>query len=297
MPETQITLANKQQPPIVPRPSSLVSLLGWTPTSYFLLSAFFILLFVIGVVWWPLVEANLAIIDWRQPLWLEIIRKMDWLLLFDFGVMTLLIMARADLKSDALIVGVGFAGGLVIESWGTQTHLWTYFTLERPPLWIIPAWPIASLAIDRLYRFLNHLIELCKRPENGGKFQLITNYGLRFTYWPLFISFYLLMLRFVWPTLDKSLTLGALALCALLILTPTNYRTAVLTFLAGAGLGYFLELWGTTRQCWVYYTLETPPLFAVLAHGMAAVAFWRTALLAKALGGRVVGRWWNFQTN
>jgi hypothetical protein len=42
-------------------------------------------------------------------------------------------------------------------------------------------------------------------------------------------------------------------------------------------LGYFLELWGTTRQCWTYYTFETPPLFAVLAHGMAAVAFWRVA--------------------
>jgi len=30
-----------------------------------------------------------------------------------------------------------------------------------------------------------------------------------------------------------------------------------------------------TRECWTYYTLETPPLFAVLSHGMAAVAFWR----------------------
>jgi hypothetical protein len=49
----------------------------------------------------------------------------------------------------------------------------------------------------------------------------------------------------------------------------------VLTFIAGSGLGYFLELWGTTRACWTYYTQQTPPLFAVLAHGMAAVAFWR----------------------
>ncbi len=30
------------------------------------------------------------------------------------------------------------------------------------------------------------------------------------------------------------------------------------------------------------YTGETPPLFAVLAHGMAAVAFWRGALLVSA---------------
>ncbi len=251
--------------------------LGWTRSSYFMVSMFAALLFIIGVVWWPLVEANLAIIDWRQPLWLEIIRKMDWLLLFDFVVMSLLIMAGADLKADALIVFVGLAGGLVIESWGTQTHLWTYFTLERPPLWIIPAWPIASLSIDRLYRFLNRLLPFT---APASHFTLL--------YWLLFPIFCALMLTFVWPTLDKSLTIGALALCALLILSPTDYRGATLTFLAGAGLGYFLELWGTTRQCWTYYTFETPPVFAVLAHGMAAVAFWRVSLLIKLLTNRIL---------
>jgi hypothetical protein len=255
----------------------LTKYLGWTPTSYFMLSAFFILLFVIGVVWWPLVEANLAIIDWTQPLWLELIRKMDWLLLFDFVVMTLLIMARADIKSDALIVFVGFVGGLVIESWGTQTHLWTYFTLERPPLWIIPAWPIASLSIDRLYRLLDHSSKRIKLGDTGT--------GWKIGYWITFAVFFILLIQFVWPTLDKSLTLAAIVLCALLILTPTDYRATLLIFAAGTSLGYFLELWGTTRQCWVYYTLETPPLFAVLAHGMAAVAFWRVALLFKLFAG------------
>ena len=66
----------------------------------------------------------------------------------------------------------------------------------------------------------------------------------------------------------------ALLLVGLLILSLKDRRGAVLTFIAGAGLGYFLELWGTTRECWTYYTLQQPPLFAVLAHGMAAVAFW-----------------------
>jgi hypothetical protein len=247
-----------------------------------MLSAFFILLFVIGVVWWPLVEANLAIIDWNEPLYLELIRKMDWLLLFDFVVMTLLIMARADLKSDALIVFVGLVGGLVIESWGTQTHLWTYFTNERPPLWIIPAWPIASLSIDRLYRLLDHVADrfLRSRPTPHSPLFAIL-------YWLTFITFYALMLAFVWPTLDKSLTLAALILCALLIVTSPDHKATLLTFAAGTGLGYFLELWGTTRLCWVYYTQEMPPLFAVLAHGMAAVAFWRVALLFRLFIGRL----------
>ena len=53
-------------------------------------------------------------------------------------------------------------------------------------------------------------------------------------------------------------------------------------------MGYFLELWGTTRECWTYYTFQKPPLFAVLAHGMAAVAFWRTELLVKMVWKKTV---------
>ena len=98
------------------------------------------------------------------------------------------------------------------------------------------------------------------------------------------------MLFFVWPTRDQSLTIMAVILVSFLILTPTDQRIALLTFIAGSGLGYFLERWGTTRLCWTYYTLETPPLFAVAAHGMAAVAFWRTALVLELLWGKFTER-------
>jgi hypothetical protein len=227
-----------------------------------MVSAFAATLLLIAVVWWPLVVENLGVIDWSQPLWAQ----MDWLLLGIFGFMSLVIMAGADPRADALIVFIGAFGGLAIESWGTQTQIWTYFTLERPPLWIIPAWPIASLAIDRLTRSLN-------RFAPTGSFTVV--------YWSVFSIFYVLMLTFVWPTANQSFTRVALALCALLIATPTDHRLATLTFVAGAGLGYFLERWGTTRECWTYYTRQTPPLFAVMAHGMAAVAFWRAGLLVK----------------
>ena len=253
----------------------LAAALGWTRSSYVLMSVFAATLFVIGVVWWPLMSDAMVYVDWSRPLWSQV----DWLLLFDFAIMSLLIMAGADLKADALIVFVGLAGGLVIESWGTQTELWTYYTRERPPLWIIPAWPIASLSIDRLTRMLNRLVERRLLSLRSAVFPAL--------YWTIFIVFYVLMLVFVWPTRGLSLTVMALLLCALLTLTPTDYRLAVLTFAAGSGLGYFLELWGTTRFCWVYYTRQTPPLFAVLAHGMAAVAFWRVALLFKLLFERL----------
>lgn len=243
--------------------NSLARILGWNRTSYFLMSSFALLLFIIGYVWWPLVEEYLSTYNPDLPFWIQF----DWLLLSIFLVMSLLLMAKADIKKDLPIIFVGLMGGLVIESWGTQTELWFYYTFERPPLWIIPAWPIASLSIDRLFQLFK-----TKSEKIPSKF-------FQISYWIIFIGFYIYMLYFVWPTLDKSLTIMALFLCAFLILTPVNQRAMLLTFIAGSGLGYFLELWGTTRYCWTYYTFQVPPLFAVMAHGMAAVAFWRVVQL------------------
>ncbi|MGA7192079.1 MAG: hypothetical protein WBW94_00505 [Anaerolineales bacterium] len=242
----------------------------WTRASTILLSGFLLVIGLILYVWWPLAQEYLAYIDWHGDWWLYI----DWLLIGIFLFMSFTIVAHADLRTDGLIVLVATVGGLVIEAWGTQTNLWFYYTSERPPLWIIPAWPIATLSIDRITRTLSYFLP----KENKRIYQTL--------YWLAFISFYTLMLIFVAPTFDEPYTILALLLCALLILTPTNYRLALLVFIAGVGLGYFLEFWGTTRQCWIYYTYQTPPLFAVLAHGMAAVAFWRTGLMLKKIGKR-----------
>ncbi len=249
----------------------LPPLIRWTKSSTILLSGFLFVIFLILYIWWPLAEEYLAYIDWSSRWWLY----MDWLLIGIFLFMSLTIVARADLRTDGLIVLVGTVGGLVIESWGTQTNIWHYYTSERPPLWIIPAWPIATLSIDRITRLLGYFL-----PKEG---QL--NY--RLFYWLTFAIFFALMLTFVAPTFGKSYTILSLLLCTILILSPTDYRLAFLVFIAGAGLGYFLELWGTTRECWTYYTYQTPPLFAVLAHGMAAVAFWRAGLVLKMLGGKI----------
>ncbi len=270
-------------------PRQIVAALGWTRSSYYLMSVFLLTVFLIVYIWWPLAEEYLALIDWSGPWW----RYFDWLLVGIFLVMSLLIMAGADLRTDVWIVLVGMVGGLVIESWGTQTEIWTYYTAERPPLWIIPAWPIASLSIDRIVRLLkNGVIETTKgtKQHKGNTFVSlhVPSWLMKSLYWVIFLAFYALMLSFVWSTLNKSLTIMALALVAFLTLTPTDYRLAVLTFIAGAGLGYFLERWGTTRLCWTYSTLQTPPLFAVLAHGMAAVAFWRLRAYLK-YSGRLAG--------
>ena len=246
-------------------------LIRWTRSSTILMSGFFLVIFLIIYIWWPLAEEVLSYIDWNGPWWLYI----DWLLIGIFLFMSLTIVARADLRRDGLIILVATIGGLVIESWGTQTNLWFYYTSERPPLWIVPAWPIATLSIDRLTRLLGYFL-----PKEYGRLY-------RFLYWVTFTAFYILMLFFVAPTFNKTYTILALLLCTLLIITPTDHRSAFLIFIAGSGLGYFLELWGTSRQCWTYYTFQTPPLFAVLAHGIAAVAFWRGGLLVKLIGQKL----------
>jgi hypothetical protein len=267
----------------------LRELFGWTRHSYYLFSAFLLVCVLIVYVWWPLVEEYLSYMDGRMPWYYYV----DWLLLGIFVFMSLTIMARADLRADGWIVFVGLCGGLVIESWGTQTNLWHYYTAERPPLWIIPAWPIASLSIDRLTRLLDFWVTQimlrvnskrgARRPASPDG---LVSFSFNALYWLTFGGFYLLMLWFVAPTFGKSYTIGALIICGLMILTPPNRRMAFLVFVAGCGLGYFLEVWGTTRGCWIYYTNEMPPLFAVLAHGMAAVAFWRTGLLVQLVWGK-----------
>lgn len=248
----------------------------WTRDSSILLGGFFLTIFLIIYIWWPLAEEYLAYVDWNGEWW----RYMDWLLIGIFGFMSFTIIAGAELKRDLLIVFVGICGGLAIESWGTQTNLWHYYTAERPPLWIIPAWPIASLSIDRITRTLDFFTTKLTRVFSLCSF---VPFVFKSFYWLTFGFFLFLMLIFVAPTFNKSYTWLALTLCVLLILTPTDHRLALLTFVAGSGLGYYLELWGTTRQCWTYYTFQTPPLFAVLAHGMASVAFWRAGLMLRTV--------------
>ncbi len=256
--------------------SHLNRLLGWTRHSFYILSAFVLTCGLIIYIWRPLAEEYLAYMDWSGAWWLWL----DWLLIGVFLFMSLLIMAKADLRADLKLIFVATLGGLVIESWGTQTSLWVYYTAERPPLWIIPAWPIAALSTDRLARCCDWLL---RRLWAAARLAPLAPPILRSVYGLIFAPFLALLLAFTAPTFAKPLTGMAVILCIFLILTPPDQRKMSIVFIAGAALGYFLELWGTTRECWTYYTLQKPPLFAVLAHGMASVAFWRTQLVLEKL--------------
>ena len=196
----------------------------------------------------------------------------DHLLLGIWVFMTALLCWDIQPRRELVRAAVGLAGGLVIEAWGTVTEIWWYFTTERPPIWILPAWPVAAISIDRLARALDKVLP-------AGAYRLL--------WWLLLPPFVVLMTRFVWPYADHPFTLAAIGAMLVVLVWPGSTRQDVALMLGGAGLGIFLEYWGTSRRCWNYYTLETPPAVAALAHGFASVAFQRVAALLDPLAQRL----------
>ena len=180
--------------------------------------------------------------------------------------MTAAMVWRFEPMRDGGLMLVAGLGGFVIEWWGTNTQLWHYFTAERPPLWIVPAWPVATIAIDRLARLLRRPLE-----------------RLAFGSTAILLAFVVAMVTFAWPTVQVPATQVVVVLMlGVVLLRPRPERDVVL-FLCGTLVGLFLEWWGTTRRCWTYFTLETPPPEAVAAHGFASVAFGRAHDLAGTL--------------
>jgi hypothetical protein len=169
-------------------------------------------------------------------------------------------------RRDLVLLAVGFAGGGVIEWWGTTSQIWTYFTLERPPLWILPAWPIAAVAIDRMSQLLDRVVSLAA-PGRELPFAA--------AYWLLLPLFVLAMVAFARHTIELASTQVVIALMVGVTLRCTDPRRDVMIFLSGSLLGVFLEYWGTSRECWTYYTGQVPPPVATFAHGFASVAFGR----------------------
>jgi hypothetical protein len=237
----------------------------WTKTSSAILGSFILILFLIGYVWWPLLDEYLSYFNPDYPIW----RQIDWLLIGNFLVMSVLITLNADIKEDLPYLLIALCGGYIIEAWGTQTDLWTYYTLEKPPLWIIPAWPIAALSVKRAYT----LIE--------GWLQRLSKRWFTWVYWLVFGLFSIMLVNFILPSLWHPLTLFALLMCILVILIGKEHQAKLAIFILGSLLGYFLERWGTTRLCWTYYTGGTPPFFTVLAHGMASAAIFQVFLWAQ----------------
>lgn len=182
----------------------------------------------------------------------------DLLLRVVWSALTLLALSRRDAERDLALVLVAGFGGLVIEAWGTTSGLWHYYTDERPPPWIVPAWPVAALATERVARMVGPRL-----PDRGWVARVVL------------VAFAVAMGRFLWPTVHVWSSVLVLVLMAGVCLTVTRPRRDLALFAAGSAVGLVLEYWGTTRGCWTYYTGQQPPLIAAFAHGFASVAFAR----------------------
>ena len=210
---------------------------------------------------------------WRR--YIDLSRGNDWLLTGIWIFMTLLGCWGISPRRELLRAAIGLGGGLYIEAWGTVTNIWWYFTDERPPIWILPAWPIAAISVDRIARALDAVL-----PEADW----------RFLWWGMLPPFVVVMTLFISPYLHEPLTvLSVLAMLGVLAI-PGDTREDVTLMLGGSLLGIFLEYWGTSRHCWNYYTGEIPPIAAVLAHGFASVSFQRVATVLGFFYARISGQ-------
>jgi hypothetical protein len=199
----------------------------------------------------------------------------DPLLVVCWILMVVLGAFRFSLRRDLPLAGAAFVGGALIETWGTRSGLWTYFTHEAPPLFILPAWPVAALATERLTRGLDWWAHRMRWTAPARLWRVV---------YVLAMCVFCMDL-WAWTAAGRAhpTTAVAYALVAVTCCSSATHRRDVLLFVAGSLLGALLEYWGTTRQCWTYSDQKTPPVCAVLSHGFATVAFARAVHVAHAI--------------
>lgn len=151
-----------------------------------------------------------------------------------------------DWRRDGKLALMSGVVGLLAEWWGTSLGLWRYYTGETPPLWIVPAWSVGGVVIDRL---------AAGAPR--APFLPTALFALSATTW----------LSFMKPDVAPAALLGPFAVALCLFLGRRGEDGAVL--LAGMLAVFFADLWGTTNSCWRYHLHgETLGLWQGIAFGM-----------------------------
>jgi uncharacterized membrane protein YoaT (DUF817 family) len=217
-----------------------------------------------------------------MPGWLRFLSvvRPDVLLVAVWSLMGALMAYRVVPRRDVRLAIVALVGGAFIETWGTRTGLWTYFNHEKPPLFILPAWPAAALSTERIALWLAERTRTLRLGRAGW-----------LVVWLAVVAGVLaLLVPWTAPAYRHPLSWIAALMVLVPLVSPTDRHIDVCRILAGAVLGFLLERWGTTRGCWTYWSGGLPPPAAVVAHGIATIAFARgTALLLRLRRTRELG--------
>ncbi|HBL17955.1 MAG: hypothetical protein A2X36_06560 [Elusimicrobia bacterium GWA2_69_24] len=179
---------------------------------------------------------------------------------------------KAAPRRDACIVGAAALAGFFAESWGTDLGLWRYYTGERPPLWIVPAWPLGALVIDRCSDMTRTLLETWLDPR-----AVRAAWG----FMVLLVLGYFVAFSARWLTHPATLIVLA-GLAAALFLRPDPSRDLPV-LLTGACCVFFADLWGTTNNCWRYHIQDGSLL--TLAGGVSFGALFDSAVVLLCLKG------------
>jgi hypothetical protein len=148
------------------------------------------------------------------------------------------IPAQPRPRHDAFVFLAAAAAGWAAEAWGTRHGLWSYYTSERPPLWIVPAWPLGAAFVERVGERL--------RQRRGS--------APAGAYWALSAATLAVVAGFCAP---RGAWAGVAVVAAALTLGARPERDAW-TLAAGLGCVLFADFWGTTNGCWHYYLHGQP---------------------------------------
>ena len=229
----------------------------------------------------------LAVAVWRSDLFMEALSTTltqlrrggpaRTKLLFEAGLFAGILLytlrvipERADLRKDALRVALGFAAGYLAEAWGTRLGLWRYYTGEKPPLWIVPAWPLGALVIDRTAARWAPAFERMSASMRKGLYAA----GI-----VLVLAFFFLMTS---PLLSHPSTWAVLAVMLWALLWRYSPERDLPILAAGFVCVIFADTWGTTNNCW-HYWLEKPLGRWGLPAGVGFGATFDTAVILACL--------------
>ncbi len=150
----------------------------------------------------------------------------------------------ADPLTDCLTVLITSFFGFLAELWGTQSGLWTYYTGEKPPYWIVPAWALGVLVVERLARRAGEQPDGILAKLNSERF-----------YWAWVALFYCVFVPFIATKLSAPACVLPILLTAAILFPGKKHRIRYMRIVfTGTACVFFADLWGTTNNCWTYHT-------------------------------------------